>query len=186
MWLSTLHHGNSYKINISEVLGECYSALPQTVCASILFRYITSAETNMTPVAWHWRHLLHLLFMESSISDATGKVIHSLALHYVWQNQLLACHSITTHPCEISHLQVSQLEQRTQSWQFWDSHILKQTSWIRPSVWRKYTLANICLAFWCTANISQFLIFHNFMFNFSDLKSVILVLIFLHLRFSSA
>lgn len=141
------------------MLGECYSVLPQTVCASILFLYITSAETNITPVAWHWGHLLHLLFMESSISDATGKVIHSLALHYVWQDQLLACHSITTHPCEISHLEVSQLEQRTQGWQFCDSHILKQTSRLRPSVWRKYTPANIWLAFWCTVTSVRFWFF---------------------------
>lgn len=59
--------------------------------------------------------MLHLLFMESSILNALGKVIHSFPFHNVWQHQLLACRSLTAHPHEIAHFEVSELKQCTQS-----------------------------------------------------------------------
>jgi hypothetical protein len=84
--------------------------------------------------------------MESSISNALGKVIHSFPFHNVWQHQLLAWCSITAYPYEIAHFEVSELKQCTQSWQLWYGCILKQTFWFRHSVNRKdNTATNLSL-----------------------------------------
>jgi len=97
--------------------------------------------------------------MESSISNALGKVIHSFPFHNVWQHQLLACRSLTAYPHEIAHFEVSELKQCTQSWQFWYGCILKQTFWFRHSVNRKdNTAPNLSLASekWRISFIPQF------------------------------
>jgi hypothetical protein len=131
---------------------ECYQLLTQKNPDHIIHLKAIKFQELFDATTYYIGHvklktLLHLLFMESSISDATGKIIHPLALHYVWQHQLLGCHSIATHPCEISHLQVSQLKKSTQSWQFSDSYILQQTFWFRPSVRRKDNPSNTWLTF---------------------------------------